>query len=160
MPSKNKTISTIPLADALIDFYKVNYINNLFYVLSFTGMSYTRYKKNCKSIGLPNPYIVNKISEGELIGFNLIHVATMSVIFKIPVTILLNMDMKAENIDLTKYKLYPKMYKLRKLEDEDYYIRIPMGSIESARKHGHGHLVSDIKKRTRRMKEYFNPFNL
>jgi hypothetical protein len=151
--------TSIRVASGLIDMYKVRWINNLRYILAFVGMTEKRYSRDCINSHYPNPRpIIRWIESDELVGFDIIHAATTSAMFGIPVHLIINIDFADNEIDLSKYKLIKDMYNekiLRSKSVNRMVARNPM----AIRKHA-GKFLKDAELRAKRVKLHHNPKNV
>lgn len=100
---------------SLIDIYKINFVENFEFLLEYTGMTKKQYKKRMESYGLKSPlgtilYIKNR----KLLGFDLIYIAQLANMFKLPTSLLLNYNLKnVEGFVPEEYGIHKDMYKNR-----------------------------------------------
>ena len=97
---------TLEHISSIIDIYRINYLNNLQYILEFTGLTLSNYTNTQKSKGI-KAAMTNILSHanGAMLGFDMMLFAALSSEFKIPVSLLINYDLRKEGVDLTDYGL-------------------------------------------------------
>jgi len=116
---KRKRTSTFGLDNAiyeqlglLIDVYKQNFVHNFYFLLGYTGMKNKNYKKIVSSYGLKNPLnTIYLIKSNSLIGFDLMNVAALANLFRIPTTLILNYRLgELESFVPEDYGIYKNMH--------------------------------------------------
>jgi hypothetical protein len=96
----------------LIDVYKINFVDNFEYLTKYTGMTNKNYKKRLESMGAKISLgTITHIKNKKLIGFDLIHIAALANIFRLPVTLLLNYNLyDLKDFKPEDYGLYKGMF--------------------------------------------------
>lgn len=116
---KRKRTSTFGLDNAiyeqlglLIDVYKQNFVHNFYFLLGYTGMKNKHYKRIVASYGLKNPLsTIYYIKANTLIGFDLINVAALANLFRLPTTLILNYRLgELESFAPEDYGIYKNMH--------------------------------------------------
>jgi hypothetical protein len=101
---------------SLIEVYRMNYIENLSYLLSYTGMSKKQYSLRMRAAGVRNGIsMYNAIMKKTVLGFDIIVVAALAQTFKLPTTLLLNHRIsEIEGFNLEEYGVFRNMHSDRK----------------------------------------------
>jgi hypothetical protein len=113
MTRRYEKISThAQLVSSILDKYKIRYIRNLDYILEFVGMSRGQFSKACVNLKISNPVsMMNAIAEGRYLYFDLKYPAILASYFSIPTDIVIDRDMREENINLMAFGLTKNCYK-------------------------------------------------
>jgi hypothetical protein len=101
---------------SLIKVYQMNYVENLFYLLNYTGMTRKAFSKRMSNEHIKNGLLVAyQIQKNQLIGFDIICVAVLAHLFKLPTTIILNYRLsELEGFVPEDYGIYKDMFKGRR----------------------------------------------
>jgi hypothetical protein len=101
---------------SLIEVYRLNYIENLSYLLSYTGMSKKQYSRRMKAAGVRNGIsMYNAIVRQTVLGFDIIVVAALAQVFKLPTTLILNHKIaEIEGLNLEEYGVFRNMHNDKK----------------------------------------------
>jgi len=96
---------------AMLDIYRINFVENLRYILKYTGMSLKGYHALLLSCGIKGMKTsLNDIKKAEYLGFDLFIVAAAAGIFRLPVELLFLCNIRHEKINLLDYGLIPDFY--------------------------------------------------
>lgn len=94
-----------------IDIFRIDFFNNIEYLLKYTGLKRASFHKEMRRHGVKSSMLtLSKIKEKKVFGFDLYLVAAAAHIFKIPVKVILNMDIEKKELDLEPYGLYERCY--------------------------------------------------
>jgi hypothetical protein len=107
------TSTSVSQIESLIHIYKMNYVENLDYLLSYTGLKKKTYKNRLASMGVRNGIAVYQlIKTNRIVGFDIIVVASLANIFRLPTSLLLNYSLRdIEGFVPEDYGIYRNMYK-------------------------------------------------
>lgn len=108
---------------SLIHTYRINYYENSEFLFKYTGMTKKQYARRVESMGIKNVLMLHyKIRNQLMIGFDLIFVAALANVFKLPTTLILNHRItELDNFVPEEYGIYQNMYsEKKKLSYVDY----------------------------------------
>lgn len=108
---------------SLIHTYRINYYENSEFLFKYTGMTKKQYARRVESMGIKNVLSLHyKIKNQLIIGFDLIFVAALANVFKLPTTLILNHRItELDNFVPEEYGIYQNMYsEKKKLSYVDY----------------------------------------
>lgn len=109
---------------SLLQIYRINYYENAEFLFKYTGMTKKQYAKRVESMGIKSCIALHyKIKNNLLLGFDLIYVAALANVFKLPTSLLLNYSLtEIEGFVPEDYGLYKNMFsgKREKLSHIDY----------------------------------------
>jgi hypothetical protein len=110
------TKNSTPIAQqysSLIRVYQLNFVENLFFLLDYTGMTRKDFKKRMSNENIKNGLLVAyEIKKNTLLGFDIICIGVLAHIFRLPTSLLLNYKIsELEGFVPEEYGLYRNMYK-------------------------------------------------
>lgn len=96
---------------SVIDIYKLNFVNNFEYILRYTKLTTKAYNSIMKSMFVrgTNAYI-HGICTGNVLGFDLFFAAAFASFFKLPVSLVIGVNIKEKGIRLEDYGIERDMY--------------------------------------------------
>jgi hypothetical protein len=109
---------------SLLQIYRINYYENAEFLFKYTGMTKKQYAKRVESMGIKSCIALHyKIKNNLLLGFDLIYVAALANVFKLPTSLLINHSLREiEDFVPEEYGLQRNMYSgsRKKLSHIDY----------------------------------------
>lgn len=106
--------------DEVLQIFKIDFLDNIDYLLQYTKLSKSSYLKEMSRYGIPSfQKKMTDLRNGKKYGLELYYIAATAKIFGLPVKLILNYNLKIKQIDLTKYGLYPDCYRTKKRSSWD-----------------------------------------
>ncbi len=98
-----------------LDIFRIDFFNNIEYLLKYTGLKRASFHKEMRRHGVKSSLLaLNKIRDKKVFNFDLYIVGAAAHIFKVPIKVILNMDIEKKELDLEPYGLYENCYTGRK----------------------------------------------